>query len=1009
MENLDGGVETAPVVIGGVAAVSETDIAQTLTDTTFGRAVDEFTGPSTGPIVEHVEDIEYAEPQGTPTIDSDTGMSADSDVVEEIPFVSPDVAPAQSSTAESAVEDEHVVLSSEDLVVPSEGMETAVEETTVEATAQGEEETAEVPRLRDISEIDHLEEFVAIPEDEPPVDLPSLADLEALEPAEQPATETPVIESPSVAPSPPAAPNPAPPTSGPREAGPVAPSPEPPNPANPPASASSNAPTIFGFEFEGGSFLGGMPLKLNDPPPTFGKVSYSFEAKRGNVAGLDAMVPQTPAAAPPIARAVTPPDEGSLLGAEPSPVASAAGASQAPPAPSPAAAPSSADKPATPSPAQPAFRTGRPVRQSPASKGGRGASPQNRIPARSLTDLSPDTVPPSNQQSTVPTIGDEMVVPPLAKATSSLPMSRKPLTTAFDGLATGAVRNTDVFSQMAPPINEEVFGAHRGHPDDLAIPGNEVQPVSKAAGPEAKLAEPGAHDPAHRGASAGADWRHLKAHGSRVPVLVGVMIFLLAAVWAGVYLYVPLYAKVVGTLSFSNLKDQSVDVQRVFETGQLSLLYDEGVRNVAKSELAIEHVPPGFLDDVMHFNQAFEENSRPDFKGETLEVVYHAPDAAHGRAQVNALLVALAASDAKLNDALARSQRDAADAKAAVDRASMTLEDVKKKRKEMQAAGDDRPDAVDVANAESDARRLAKENELAKAFRVQAEATVAALQSLDASKAVDPDSDPAMIELRRHLSELNKQTADFKASATTAPSASTAAAGATSGDAGASSTDPASTQPTDAASIAAGNDALIQQLQKEIEDTNTQINKRMATLQADQSLTPAQREVNRQKALEDANIRLTNLQKAEADAQTAAAAAAQRAKSLLDRREGARLAMVKMDQLIGEQTAAEEDLKAKADIQTEKERELTHCIAVSGEPQISVQTLPDQRPVYAGVGSAIILVIFCGLIISANRAAHTAAAAVPFARPMSGSAATPPPPSDPRRKRGSEEEEALTV
>ncbi len=275
--------------------------------------------------------------------------------------------------------------------------------------------------------------------------------------------------------------------------------------------------------------------------------------------------------------------------------------------------------------------------------------------------------------------------------------------------------------------------------------------------------------------------------------------------------------------------------------------------------------------------------------------------------------------------------------------------------------GEDRPDPAEIANLEAQSVRLSTLLASARAARVDAEDSMSVLHSTNTTEAPSPQTDPKILQLRQRLSDLSQQMADRR-SEDDAPIADTG--------------EEASTRP-----VRPDADSQLQSLQAQADAVTTQINQRLAILEEQKNLSPEQREVQRQKAIEDLSIKITDLRKSESDAAAASQSAADNLRSAQIRLQNARSATDVIDQLIRASDDAQNDLKARSDEAADADRLVAACISVSGQPQVSVLPLPDQRPLYAGISSGVILLIFCGLIVSAAKTAHAPAAVTPQPQP----------------------------
>jgi hypothetical protein len=428
----------------------------------------------------------------------------------------------------------------------------------------------------------------------------------------------------------------------------------------------------------------------------------------------------------------------------------------------------------------------------------------------------------------------------------------------------------------------------------------------------------------------------------RIPALLAVMFLLIGGIWALVYLYFPHFSKATGTLGFANITEQPMDDQRILQSAQIARLGSDDVRTIAKSILIAQHTPPGFLDDAIHFEEAIGKAGGVHFNGPNLEVVCQT-SAQNGSAQMTALLMALQQKDADMVDDQARAKAAADAAKFEVEKATIHLDDINNQIKVLQAAGDQRPDPTELAKEEAEATRLTKMADDAKAARVEVQLEWANLRQADTTKPLDPDTDSTLVQLRKQQTDLNEQLAQLKASAT-------------------------------------GDDAnaeLIKQLQTQVDTTRAQINQRMAVVQADQKLSPQQRETNRQKAVEDLSVKLSKLQSNEKNVAEAASTATATAHQTRQKLEESQMATARMDELPRQQAAAEADRKAKITQQEEKQKALASCVVPTGEPQVNVEPMPDQRPIVAGIGSGVVLLVFGVLIMQVTRSPAPIAAPLP--------------------------------
>jgi hypothetical protein len=757
-------------------------------------------------------------------------------------------------------------------------------------------------------------------------------------------------------------------------------------PPAPPPPPAPRRPSIFGFQFDGDSFLGGMPLRL---PKASDPAKPAAPARPAGNAPLT-FTPYVSPRKTIVVPIPAPSDE--MMVTEP-PTAGPPAAEPPPPSPPPVAAQPTAAPPAA----------GPPIADAPVTPPPRPATPPP--PAR-----SPGAFPRPKR------LAESMTVPPLAQPSTTTPPPRRQLSTAFDGLANrsivgglvgGPIQSTtsdfgfpaaarkpanraDVFSQVAAPISVEVFGAVQGNANEFDIPeirkplmppppaqsppipvpppsssGNGQPPsideelpdgaiptkpfsdLMDSSDPPPPIAMPADADVPLAPAAPAPPAR--PSRRMRVPVLLTLMILLLAAVWAGVYYFLSPASRVTGTLAFSNVAPQPMSVQNVFQLQQVSRLGSEEVRSVARSMLAAQNQDAGFLNDAVQFEQATTKAGNIEFvdNGETLQLTTRVSDAALGKAQVAALLRSLKQKDADLVDAQARAQQADADAASAVKQVMTHLDDLKAQRAAEQARGESRPDPEEIAALTTESERLDKVWNLTKANLAEIQTALADLRSTNGPPTAD--TDPQLNRLRRQSSDLDQQISELQLIA----------------DTGHSTLD---------------QDNQLQDLKAQSDDLAASIKDRLAESAADAKLSPQQLQTSRDHQIQSLSEKLTDLQNSESTAAAAAKSAHDKLTDMNNRLAQARAAST--DDLISQITAAWADLKSKQDDATEKDRLLGQCISPGGDPQVNVQALTDQRPLFAGGASVVILVIFSFMIISASRSAAIPIADRPAPHPQ---------------------------
>ena len=607
----------------------------------------------------------------------------------------------------------------------------------------------------------------------------------------------------------------------------------------------SAGPPMFGFDFGAGSFLGGMPLSLQStapPPRPLGNEAYAFQElnphapPREQTESMHAefepaadVSPQSPSPSMTAPAALVDMDESSLI---------------------------SFDDPGTP-------MGGVVNSDGPLTT----FDPPIELP-HSTQSSDDQTLTSTTSRPAINTLADEVAIPPLVGITAETKApTRQSLTTAFDGLAGGlgaAAMNVDVFSQMAPPINDELFGSRGDKPEDVVLPDKqpEIPPAAPRRDPPPHIppidrvgpARPGT--PAAAAAAAGAaevnreeqddrperDYhRNPPDRFARLPTLALLMLLCLIAAGMMIYFFLPPPIDVVGTLTFENLSKQPVSSQRQFYINQTQRLESPDVRNVARSIASSKSVGTGFLDDDLEFAKV---TANADWDGDVMTIHQTATDEYAARTRLMALLEALARKDADLNDALASARAAAATAHDAVAAQQQVISRIRADRETQVRIGDSAPRLEDVAVIERKANQLDAAWVAAKTQRADAQLILDKLRQMDPTTSADPKDDPLLAELRTHQQEADVRLAVARATAVR----------------------PSATQPSPEVDMGA--------LAADVNQTRAAIDKRLAQLQAEKTQTPEQRIASRQAAIESQSVKLATLQAAETDAAAAAQSAA---------------------------------------------------------------------------------------------------------------------------------------
>ena len=412
--------------------------------------------------------------------------------------------------------------------------------------------------------------------------------------------------------------------------------------------------------------------------------------------------------------------------------------------------------------------------------------------------------------------------------------------------------------------------------------------------------------------------------------------------------------------ALDNLSTQRTTDQLAFQKSQTVRLHDPAVRYGANTLLIAKQIPTGCRSDAETFDKTLKDASlfqeigdnvsKMEWKGDLLQISYLAPDKTYGQAQVNALLTSLRTQDADLTDTLKHAERDAAAAKANVDRLRAQTADIGNQIKIQRQLGQDRPEPDQLTKLETTVASTSILREAAKAATNHATNALQQLRAFDPNAATVPTNDPIVLEFRQQADQLTGEISELKNRAANDNAEATLAEGAK------------PQTPID--------EAVLQKLQSLADSANTQLRARLKVLQFEQAHSPEQiRDMDRPKAIEDLSVKITALQKDEAraisDADTAAVEleAAHRKRDLSDQ------ATNKLTELTNLQISADNELKQASADQQAKDAIVSQSVSIAGDPTISTIQIADQRPVIAGITSGAIVLVICWMIIASSRAA----------------------------------------
>lgn len=345
----------------------------------------------------------------------------------------------------------------------------------------------------------------------------------------------------------------------------------------------------------------------------------------------------------------------------------------------------------------------------------------------------------------------------------------------------------------APPVDGAPSGADEAL--SLADGGDPLAPVETAATPRRtplrrSLTTParGAGAPremetAHSRApvSAGGGYRApgfesapvpLRRKGHRVAVLFTVMVILMVTTFAAIYLFMKHTRVFEGQVTFENVGKLTDAERHRLQDSQQALLSTEDLRQAAIASLKANHpkISPGFLgrwEDFVKNERRTQWRENPEKVLDTLVYRYVGEDSLEeGAARHRAVLDALVALDAKLVNEAGTQRQLVADLSNRLEQKRKQVEDVQRQRTEAMAVRGKGPaeDALKAALADRDAAKEAWKTAAAAALAVEADMKrleQAATPAAGATAAnVTPDSsggDPELEKLQKNLEQMTNR------------------------------------------------------------------------------------------------------------------------------------------------------------------------------------------------------------------------------------------------------------
>ncbi len=309
----------------------------------------------------------------------------------------------------------------------------------------------------------------------------------------------------------------------------------------------------------------------------------------------------------------------------------------------------------------------------------------------------------------------------------------KQVTTGFDGLAMGSPRQVDVFSQMSPPLSgdpfagsgsTDVFGRRgpasaQGQPrPPRKAPTRRVEETSgsgaqnwnaPSAAPPELVSEPSEQTeeasspptpPESEAPRKKRRWFGLKS-------LLILMVLSMAATAGGIWYLLPDRTLATGRLKFNNFAKLTEGERRALDRKQQELLASEQVRKEARAVLLTlgKHVEAGFLDKPAEFGKAVA-GAKLDFDSGVLSVSYAGSDLQNDKPRMRALMQALYSGNEALTREAGSLRDEVSSLKREQQRKLKELEDIKGQLEQLRHAAESRPDPSEMTRLESAATRI---------------------------------------------------------------------------------------------------------------------------------------------------------------------------------------------------------------------------------------------------------------------------------------------------------------
>lgn len=354
----------------------------------------------------------------------------------------------------------------------------------------------------------------------------------------------------------------------------------------------------------------------------------------------------------------------------------------------------------------------------------------------------------------MPSVSQGNGVPPFASGREPATFGR--VTTAFDGLAMPPVRETDVFSHQVPghALGGNGNGGSRtgraassgsaGSGKPAAADGSTLGLIPETidyASPAkpAKVARP--VTPGFRPPAANPDARPAAPRRKRFGLkwLLPIMLLCMVGTAAGIYSFVPNVSPMEGFVDYANLTNVSPPLRAEIQNQQKRLVSDEKIRRQATDILANRHggLAPGFIAPTAEGAIEFNKTVSADFPapGGRLIVRRQSNDLGNDGHRLEALLVAIETANKPMFDDAARFKAAAQKAKDKLDAVDREILNKTAEYKATKDIGEARPTS-------EQAEQIAAESKAISARLATASATAASLRTeLEKLQAVsNPDA-----------------------------------------------------------------------------------------------------------------------------------------------------------------------------------------------------------------------------------------------------------------------------